>query len=403
MKRVLVVGSGIAGTAAALHAARAGAYVSVVASGPGASALGGGAIDMDPWESCPARAGPLAADERAVLEALDAFDVSDRPVVVATLAGILRPARGADRALLDVAPLCDAEILVPDFDGSSWDAASLARTWNVAREARERRLTFAAIPIQLVQKRAERDLGDADMAALHDSPERLDWLAARLLEARKARHGSKAIVLPPWLGVDRPRAAALSQRVGVPCGEALAGSGGPSGLRFERARDRALAAAGVDRRVARVLALSFDDRSWGAKLETGETIDGADAVILATGGLVGGGLAYSPIASVLAAAPHAVAGPLMRATLQARLIVGMSQRPLEPPSSLFGAAPEMHSWPLTDPSLLEAAGVLVEDTFAVRGAPRGLFAAGEVVADRRRTWLDALSSGVAAASAAMAI
>jgi glycerol-3-phosphate dehydrogenase subunit B len=199
--------------------------------------------------------------------------------------------------------------------------------------------------------------------------------------------------------VDRARAAALGELVGVPCGEALGGTGGPSGLRFENARDRTFAAAGVDSVMARVVALTFDG-SWRGWLETGDALDEVDAVVLATGGVLGGGLVYSPIASVLASEPRAAAGPLVRATLDAPLVIGVGGAPLEAPSSLFGRAPETHAWPYVEPSLLERAGVLLDDHGRVRGAPAGLFAAGEVVADRPRTWLEALSSGVAAGSAA---
>jgi glycerol-3-phosphate dehydrogenase subunit B len=149
----------------------------------------------------------------------------------------------------------------------------------------------------------------------------------------------------------------------------------------------------------RIVSVTFDGSSRGW-LETGDALDEVDAVVLATGGLLGGGLLYSPIASVLASEPRAAGGPLVRATLDAPLVIGVGGAPLEPPSSLFGGAPETHAWPYVDPSLLERAGVLLGDPGHVRGAPTGLFAAGEVVADRPRTWLDALSSGVAAGSAA---
>jgi glycerol-3-phosphate dehydrogenase subunit B len=148
----------------------------------------------------------------------------------------------------------------------------------------------------------------------------------------------------------------------------------------------------------RVVALTSSG-TWRAALESGEPL-AADTVVLATGGLVGGGLAYSPIASILAAEPHAAAGALLHATLDAPVIVGAGGHPLEPPSSLFGGAPETHAWPYVGESLLERAGVLVEEGEPARGAPPGLVAAGEIVADRARTWLGALAMGVSAGRAA---
>ena len=47
---MVVVGAGIAGLAAAWSARRAGREVTVVSAGPGASALGSGAVDDVPWE-----------------------------------------------------------------------------------------------------------------------------------------------------------------------------------------------------------------------------------------------------------------------------------------------------------------------------------------------------------------
>jgi glycerol-3-phosphate dehydrogenase subunit B len=400
--QVLVVGAGIAGTAAALSAARAGATVTVVAPNAGATRFAGGALDLSPWEER-ARVTPLGVAETHVLDALGAFIATAEEALVATLAGILRPARCIDRALLDLAPLHDGEIVVPSVDWPSWDGAALARAWSCAPEALARRLVFVPLAVPLVRRLEERDLGDADMAELHDAPERLEWLGARLANEIGARR-PVAILLPPWLGVEHSRAAALSVRVGVPCGEALVDLAGPSGLRFERARDRALRVAGVVRTAERVASIVFDGR-WRAELESGD-LDGkseVDSVVLATGGLVGGGLAYCPSESILATELPPSAARLLRATVEGPLLVGVRGLPLEAPSSLFGAAPESHAWPFVEDSLLENAGVLVDDSGRVRAAPAGLFAAGDVVADRPRTWLSALSSGARAGALAAGV
>ena len=50
-RRVLVIGAGVAGLAAAWSAARAGHEVTLLSAGAGASALGGGAVDDVTWES----------------------------------------------------------------------------------------------------------------------------------------------------------------------------------------------------------------------------------------------------------------------------------------------------------------------------------------------------------------
>jgi hypothetical protein len=397
VRRVLVVGAGIAGTAAALAAAGRGASVSMVALGSGATRLAGGAFDLEPWEEAKSSS-RIGDDERTILDALGAFVAPSAGALVATLAGILRPARAIDRALLDLGPLHDGDVLLPSSDLFHWDADALARAFSESPEANARRLKFAALPVSLVRHVEEREWPDTDVAALHDVPERLEWLSARLSSALPA-HRPVALLLPAWLGIEHPRAETLTARLGVPCGEAVTGLGGPSGVRFERARDRALETAGISRSTGRIVALKRE-ALWQAQLDSGSSVGPVEAVALALGGLVGGGLDYCPSGSVLATELPPAPGPLLRATIDAPLVLGMGGSPLETPSSLFGAAPESHAWPFVSPSVLERGGVLVDHDGRVRGAPAGLFACGDLVADRPRTWLEALSLGARAGAAA---
>jgi len=123
-------------------------------------------------------------------------------------------------------------------------------------------------------------------------------------------------------------------------------------------------------------------------------------VVLAAGGLLGGGLEYAPSEAMLAAAlPRGARAPL-RATLDGPLTLGAHGRPLEAPGSLFGLAPEQIAWPFAPDGLLSRAGVLVGDDGRCATAPQGLFAAGEIVADAPRTWLIALVGGAVAGAAA---
>lgn len=399
MRRVTVVGSGIAGTAAAIVAASRGAEVTLIDGGVGATVLAPGALDDDALWTHARGARALHPLVALVLEKLAAYHVPDAvPVVVATAAGIVRPARGRDRAVLDLSALSETTVLVPRMDQPTWDGAALARTWSDARFARERRLAFVAIPAQLTRLVDERDLPDADLAERHDAPERLAWMGSQIEDAiRRAGGPVGAVLLPSWLGIERERAGALSDRLGIPCGEALSSPGGPSGLRFERARNRSLTAARVQVTRARVTRLAA---SGGARveLESGATIEG-DAVVLATGGLVGGGLEYTPGGAVSAAAVPPGARPTFHVTIDAGLTLSAFGRSMELPGSLFGAPPETHAWPFAADSLLEHAGVAVDEDGKVRGLGR-IYAAGELVADRPRTWLDAALSGARAGARA---
>jgi hypothetical protein len=173
--------------------------------------------------------------------------------------------------------------------------------------------------------------------------------------------------------------------------------GGPAGLRFESARDRALAGAGVD--AVRGRADAIEAAGAGARWRV--VVDGrpveADAVIVACGGFIGGGLEYQPSEWMLAAALPPVARIPFHCTIAAPLPLGAHGKALALPGSLFGLPPEVIAWPLARDPLMERVGVLCGDDGRV--AP-GLFVAGELVADAPRTWLRALESGLRAGAGA---
>jgi glycerol-3-phosphate dehydrogenase subunit B len=389
--RVVVVGAGIAGAAAALAATESHAEVTVLDGGPGASALATGALDEAPWQPDERAAKDLPPAARSVLCALDAYVVTARAAWLLTTAGIRRPAQGRDAALFDAAPLAGRALGVVRCARPGWDAVGLARAWG-----------NACMPLDAVVLRHvdERAIPDADFAARHDDETRLGWLSERLREAlagAAAGHAISGLVLPPSLGIDRARATELTRRVGIPCGEALATPAGPSGLRFERARDRALLSAGVRRVQARASCVerARAGPGWRVTLDDGSSLD-ADAVVLATGGLLGGGIAYEPSETLLAAALPLRSSVPLRTSIDAPVRLGLRGRPLEVPGSLFGLAPERIAWPFSPDGLLARAGVLVSDGGRCVGAAPGLLAAGEIVADTPHTWLRALIDGSSA-------
>jgi glycerol-3-phosphate dehydrogenase subunit B len=400
--RAIVIGSGTSGTAAALALAAAGHVVRVVAGGSGASLLTTGAIDAHPWETAPScDPAPVDATTLDLLRTLDLYDVGPAEALVATISGIVRPARGVDRALLDLAQLPAGNVMIPRCDRHGWDATALARAWTDAPRAHDRQLAFVAVDAQITRFSDERAIRDADIAARHDEDARLSWLADRLREFL-SRAAYVAVILPPWLGVDRARAADLTRLLGLPCGEAVAGLAGPAGLRFDRARKRAFAAAGVETIDTWATRLHFSAGTWRVELEDGEPLEAA-AVVLATGGLVGGGLAYEPSGSILASALPSHARPTFRSTIDAPVTIGAHARPLDLPGSLFGVQPEALAWPFAADPLLERAGVLASVDMRALQAPAGLFACGELVADRPRAWLDAFASGARAGATATAL
>lgn len=388
---MIIVGAGVAGTAAALAARKSGVRTTVIDGGTGASTLSTGALDLVPWAEATAVALSIPHEARSVLDALGGFVLSDRAVRVLTTAGIVRPARGHDAALLDVTERASGQVGVVRCGRPGWDADALVRAWGRGYEP---------LDATVIRHADERSLPDADFAARHDDEERLGWLAERLREAIAASgRAFSALVLPPALGVERARADALSKRVGLPCGEAIGLPGGPSGLRFERARDRALASAGIDRVGTRVTAIQWERPSWQVYAE-GRDTQQADAVVLAAGGLLGGGIEYAPSDAIPASVLPPRARPPLKLGIEAPLTLGSRGQPLETPGSLFGVPPESLASPFAIDALFDRAGVLVDQNGLATGAGRALFAAGELVADIPHTWLAALCSGARAGVAA---
>lgn len=408
-RTVVVIGAGVAGLAAAWNARGRGAQVVVVSSGAGASALASGAVDDLPWEQraraardlglpadAPAAAlpGPLAE----LIGALGAWEVpAPRCCLLATMAGRIRIARGRDRALLDLNRLGRGRVLLPRAARPGWDADALAAALGDEPSARARGLRFEAVDAPALRFDDERRISDADLAARHDDPARIAWLAAGLRRAVGGA-GAAGVLLGPWLGARAGRAEALSEAAGLPAGEALSGAGSPAGLRFEAARDALLGAIGAE--VIRRRARSITPEK-AARLAVGvEGLEAplvADAVVLATGGVAGGGILYTP-------AEHAAGEDLppggrvpFALSLIAQVALGDGRRPLEAVSSMFGPELDLAAWPSAGrPGLLEAVGV---HCAGVR-AGRGIFAAGDAIAGRPRTALEAAATGLRAGAEA---
>jgi glycerol-3-phosphate dehydrogenase subunit B len=403
---VVVVGGGVAGTAAALFARAHGAEVTLVHARPGATVLGSGAVDAVAWDAPDAAARSAAArsdmdGSAAALEALGVTCPATRDALVLTSAGVVRTSTGHDRAVLDLGDARSGAVLVPRCPRFGWNADVLARAWSADGRAQKRALAVLARDATVLRFADEEALPDADLAARHDDPERIAWLAERLRETiADMTPRPVAVALPPWLGRRASRADTLTDAVGVPCGEVLSAPGGASGLRFEHARDAALARTDV--RVVRadvtavrpeVIGVTVELRAEGGQTMASLT---ARAVILATGGLVGGGLRvpWGPAGS-MARAPGAPAPVALSIAAPADL--GALGRRIAPPSAALGPVPELMAR-LPRPRL-QSAGVLAGADGRVRGQAT-LFACGDVVADLSRTWLAAFSAGARAGRAA---
>jgi glycerol-3-phosphate dehydrogenase subunit B len=403
--RVSIIGAGVAGLAAAWSARRLGHEVTLVSFGPGASALGSGAVDDVPWEEVAravrtlgdgGHAARLGAELAAFVEDLRLWEVPEAALVLlATVAGRLRPARGRDRALLDLAPLAGQAVLVPRAARAGWDADALAAGLSADPAARARRITFRAVDADVLRFAEESRIADGDLAARHDDEARLGWLATQLRAALAASPGASAVLLGPWLGALSPRAEPLSRAVGARVGEALAGLGSAAGMRFEAARDAL--AAGLDVRRVRRRAEAVRRAERGFVVSAGGESFAADAVVLAMGGMAGGGVLYAPPEH--AAGADLPPGGRVPFALSLRAPVDLSlggAARMEVVGSLHGPELDAIAWPRAGrPGALETVGVRCE---GVR-AGEGILAAGDVIAGRPRTALVAAASGIAAGAA----
>ena len=336
----VVVGGGLAGAAAALALAEAGAEVVQVAAAPGATALSAGVVDVAsaspgiatlPWRDA-LRGSPLLPRERLALHRRGApshpyaqlFGAGDDPALpereietgMARLGRWLEPgglalggSLGANRLLATVAgtlrvadfavaPAARGDLLeaqdvavidAPALEG--WDARALARTLAHEIDA----LGLAKLPVSVVHPAFPPGLF-ADPSPVRVAA-RLDASGARAalatgVSALGAR--GRVLLFPPCLGIERSAELvyALETASGARVAEALSfPPHAVAGFRFQRALDAAVERAGVRRvreRVRRVLAVDVDALSLVLG-DGGERL-AADAVVLAVGRFVSGGV-----------------------------------------------------------------------------------------------------------------
>jgi glycerol-3-phosphate dehydrogenase subunit B len=403
---VVVIGAGMAGTAAAFAAAVAGAPVVVVHDRAGASALYSGALDLEPWDAALAYELPQQKREAPRDDALDAFIAAlgvhrltglhpERAGLVATQAGVVRPALGADDALLELAPLAGRHIAVADAERDDWDAPLLARTLAASAWAVRTQTRFSAVSLRMLRTGHERRIAPYDLAALHDDPARCSALAEAL---KAASAGVDAWLLGPWLGLEPETVRNLRALCSLPLGESTSLMGGAAGARFERARDRLLAARGVDVRQARITHVSARGPRYGVELEPEATAPGgarrveldARAVVLATGGVGAGGVAFTWTP------PSVIRG--FELPFAAPVTLALDGEELGGGGSLYG--PSLETIGL---GALERVGIACDALGRPVGqnpGETGLLVAGDAVSGRPRTMLEAALTGLRAGNVA---
>jgi len=387
----LVVGGGFAGLAAAWALSRRGREVRIAWEGAGASALYSGALDRTEWGALPDTR-PLSPDAEAFLAVLGCFAPSGTSGGrVATSAGMLRPARCRDRALLDLEPWRGRRVDVVDLGRPGWDAPALARAWSESAWARQTHTAFVAVAVAAPEPDAIRLLPNGELAARADDPE---WLARLGQSLARAGDGERPLLIGPWLGLEPASVERLRAQLRRPIGETLSGPGGAAGARFEAARDAWLSGAGLGVELASVRSVRWRGsryevlatREDGELFSLGEDSGGHfEEVVLAIGGVVGGGIRF-----LAGGGPE---GRSFSLSLDAELPVRLAGREVALSSGALGV--DLQQLGL---DALTQVGVSVDERHLAR-AP-ALYAAGDVIEGRPRCALDAIDSGLEAARAA---
>lgn len=367
--RVAVIGAGIAGTASAWAASRAGAEVTVIGDRSGASELYPGVIDLEPWESCSNATLEPSLDE--FVAALGLWVVGKERCRVVTPAGVVRTARGRDAAVLDLVPLAGKHVAVADVLRDDWDGELVARALSASAFARETATRFSLVPLALTGKN-ERSISAWDFAHGFDDDARLNELV-KMLDDKRGEHDGW--LLGPWLGTERTCIARLRERVSVPVGESTSPPGGAAGARFEQARDELLEKLDKTTR-ARAHVTSVERNGAGWNIVTDHDRLSADRVIIAAGGVVAGGILLD------------ARGARFHLSFEAPVTLELDGLAVESVSSPHGLD-------------FAARGLPSLERIGVRDG-NGLYACGDVLAGRPRTMLEAVSSGIRAVERALA-
>jgi anaerobic glycerol-3-phosphate dehydrogenase len=400
---LVVVGAGMAGTAAAFAAVRAGARVSVVHDRAGASALSSGLLDLEPWDAPGSTEAAKRTEDALRNPELTAFIAAlgvhrlggaqpNSSCLVATASGVVRPAAGADRAVLELAPLAGKRIAVADVERDDWDAPLVAKTLAASEWAERTKTSFIPAQLRLLRAGHERRIAPYDFAALFDDPARRASLAELLTHTGR---DVDAWLLGPWLGVEPDTTPALRALVRVPLGETTSPLGGAAGARFETARDRWFAAHGVQVRRGRVTRVSARGSRWAVELcddgdERTSELEAA-AVVLAAGGVAAGGV------TLTWRLPDVVRG--FELPFAAPVSLALDGEVLGGGGSLYGPSLETKGL-----GALERVGIRCDALgrpVGNSGAENGLFVAGDAVAGRARTMLAAALGGLAVGNVAV--
>lgn len=285
-RRVVVVGSGFAGCSAAFRLKEERWNPVVVSAGVGASSMTSGAADLRPWtEESRGVVSPMA---RAFVRTLGLFDESG---FVATSEGFIRPTDGVGARVLSLGALQGKVVGVANLPRVDFRPEEMVRKLSATSWARQTRTCFEVVEVPGVVSVRELSYPLAAFHRLFDEEWRLETLRR---SAQALSPKIQGLLTGPFLGsgvssLDVP---------GVVIGETLSPPEGSFGGRVEAARNAWIERAGIEMREELVSRLNEEDGCVRVSIASAEKPSGdkaratlwADAVVLASGGLIGHGV-----------------------------------------------------------------------------------------------------------------
>ena len=319
---ILVVGSGMAGLAAAIVARSQGKRVALLSRGCGSLNIGSGCVDVLGY-----------IDGRAVagnpLDALDALPPRHPYRLVGregveTALGLLREvcarrdaplnaaATGNRRVPTILGTLKPTWLTLPSFQAERLETAETVLvagirglkdshpalvTAQLRRYPHPARIRWHETHLENPMPGAHRNLSPLDIARLVETAEGAAWLISGLHKALRATPAD-LVLLPPVCGLCGTTWKGLAAAVPVPLVEMAALPPGVGGLRLYTALLEELRSLGVDMiENARAVAAECDGgscRALVAETACGSRRFEARAFVMATGGFMGGGFQSSP-------------------------------------------------------------------------------------------------------------
>ena len=296
--RLGIIGGGFAGWAACYAAVAHGIRPLWLSQDVGASEQSCGAGDATPWHERDLKPsisahGGHSEEILALMEEWRLFRV--QPEHVVSCAGVIRPTDAVGRGVLGLDAFGGSTIGVLDLRRDHFPAAALAKALEAESWAKASGTLFVPIRLEEALPSGFSKVPLGAMSGFLNQPEQRARFSEVLRKIGSELTGISALLCEPLLGLDPEKINSP-----LPLGETLSPPEGAFGSRVLAARARWLSAMGLEliqERVEEVCpengAVRLVSRADSGKSST----HWVDAAVIASGGLIGGGVGLIPSAS----------------------------------------------------------------------------------------------------------